>query len=87
LNGKETEPMNICLEQELEDALTDLLREDYGDKLEGIEDLDDLLTELYDSFHCDIIAVAQNYFRSSIPGLTKETVETFVKNHEPEDDE
>ena len=79
--------MNICLEQELEDALTDLLREDYGDKLEGIEDLDDLLTELYDSFHCDIIAVTQNYFRFSIPGLTKETVETFVKNHEPEDDE
>ena len=24
--------MNICLEQELEDALTDLLREDYGDE-------------------------------------------------------
>ena len=77
--------MNICLESELEDALTYLLREDYEDELRDIEDIDDLLAELYDSFHWDIIAIAENYFRFSIPGLTKETVRTFVKNHEPDD--
>ena len=79
--------MNICLEQELEDVLTDLLREDYGDELEGIEDIDDLLTELYDSFHWDITAIAENYFRLSIPCLTQETVNNFVENHEPEEED
>tara|TARA_R100001463_G_scaffold27709_4_gene64093 strand:- start:4755 stop:4994 length:240 start_codon:yes stop_codon:yes gene_type:complete len=79
--------MIICIESELESTLTELLREDYGDELEGIEDIDDLLSELYDHIHVDIIPIAENYFRSSIPGLTKETVETFVSNHEPEDDE
>ena len=79
--------MNICIEQELKETLTELLREDYGDELEGIEDLDDLLSELYDHIHTDIIPIAKNYFRRSIPSLTKETVETFVSNHEPEDDE
>ena len=79
--------MIICIEQELKETLTELLREDYEDELEGIEDLDDLLSELYDHIHVDIISIAQNYFRNTIPGLTGETVETFVLNHEPEDDE
>ena len=79
--------MNICLDYELEEILTDLLREDYEDELDGIEDIEELLTELYDHLHSDIGPIAENYFRSSIPGLTRETVETFVKNHEPEENE
>ncbi len=79
--------MIICIESELESTLTELLREDYGDELEGIKDLDDLLSELYDHIHTDIIPIAENYFRRSIPGLTKGTIETFVSNHEPEEDE
>jgi hypothetical protein len=77
----------VCLEQELEETLTDLLREDYGDELEDIEDIDDLLAELYDSFHCDFMPIAQNYFRFSIPNLTKEIVQSFVENHEPEEED
>jgi hypothetical protein len=79
--------MIICLEQELKSTLTELLREDYGDELEGIEDLDDLLAELYNHIHEDITPIAENYFRLSIPGLTRETVEKFVSNHEPEEEE
>ncbi len=79
--------MNICLEHELEDTLTELLREDYEDELEGIGDIDDLLEELYDHIHADIIPIAQNYFRNSIPGLTRETVETFVATHEPTEED
>ena len=77
----------VCLEQELQDAITDLLREDYGDLLEGIDDIDDLLTDLYDNFHWDMVSIAENYFRLSVPCLTKETVELFVDNYEPEEED
>jgi hypothetical protein len=77
----------VCLEQELKGTITDLLFEDYGDELEGIEDIDDLLEEFYDLFHSDMTAIAENYFRLSIPSLTEETVDNFVENYEPEEED
>tara|TARA_R100000734_G_C3314644_1_gene106286 strand:+ start:258 stop:509 length:252 start_codon:yes stop_codon:yes gene_type:complete len=80
--------MNIDLEYELGSEIEALLREDY-EELEGIEEIDELLEEVLSDFHEDLLAIAENYFRFSIPSLTKERVNEFVNNHEPqeEDDE
>lgn len=79
--------MNIDLEYEIGAEIKDLLWEDYEEELEGIEEIDDLLTEVLDDFHNDLISIAENYFRNSIPGLTKERVDEFVENYEPEEED
>ena len=79
--------MNIDLEFEIGSEIEALLREDYEEELEGIEEIDDLLEEVLDDFHNDLLAVAENYFRLSIPCLTKERVDEFVSNHEPEEED
>tara|TARA_R100000231_G_scaffold128797_2_gene99993 strand:- start:21473 stop:21724 length:252 start_codon:yes stop_codon:yes gene_type:complete len=78
--------MNIDLEYELGSEIEALLREDY-EELEGIEEIDELLEEVLSDFHVDLLSIAENYFRFSIPNLTKERVNQFVSNHEPEEED
>tara|TARA_R100000655_G_scaffold24787_1_gene50267 strand:+ start:1398 stop:1658 length:261 start_codon:yes stop_codon:yes gene_type:complete len=76
-----------ALKLELEDTVEALLREDYEEELEDIEDLDDLIEELLCDFDTDIGNIVENYFRNSIPSLTKEKVDEFVSNYEPEEED
>ena len=79
--------MNIDLEYELGSEIEALLREDYEEELEGIEEIDELLEEVLSDFHEDLLSIAENYYRFSIPSLTKERVNEFVSNHEPEEED
>ena len=76
-----------ALESEIGDTVEALLREDYEEELEDIDDIDDLVEELLCDFDTDISAIVENYFRNSIPSLTKERVDEFASNYEPEEED